>query len=283
MQNELLAKSPIVSIALRPRRILLFVFTCCVLVEATIFLLDWHINYGEAIDYGPIQRLTNVTREDSIASWFSVTQTAFVALTVWLVCAIAWLRGDSRWTVAGWTVLGLFFTYMSFDDGSAFHERLGTAFRMREQRHIEWGLREASDASIQMFPSYSWQAVFLPIFATLGLFVVGFLWWQLKACRPRLVVLTAVGCLVVAVGLDFFEGLDEYHELNVLRVIGEMPAVDSYMEERFETRGYTAVVHFQKSVEEVLEMFGMTLFWLVFLHQFMQMASEYRLRIVPPD
>ena len=86
-----------VELTLRPRRVLLSVFLACVLAEAAFFLLDWHVNYGRLIDASPIRNLFNTTREDGMASWFGITQTAFVAFTLWVIFLTERARDQARW------------------------------------------------------------------------------------------------------------------------------------------------------------------------------------------
>ncbi len=266
-----------VELAFRPRRVLLWVFLVCVLSEAAFFLLDWHVNYGRLIDASPIRNLFNTTREDGMASWFGVTQTALIALTLWLIFITTRARGDGRWVVLGWMVLALFFSYMAFDDGSEFHERIGSTFKIMQKQ-------AAGDGGVlKLFPSYPWQVIFVPIFGTFGLFMLVFLWRQLGERFPRLLVLAGIGSLALAVGIDFVEGLDEDHALNVNSMIAGLPGVDEYTRERFNRKAYLAVRHFGKSVEETLEMFAMTLLWIVFLRHWMLISGELRVRFEEPD
>ena len=55
---------------------------------------------------------------------------------------------------------------MAVDDGAQLHERLGSTFK---------AMREDVGSSLDFFPSYPWQILFLPIFGTLGLFMLWFL------------------------------------------------------------------------------------------------------------
>ncbi|NND58797.1 MAG: hypothetical protein HKN49_00870, partial [Gammaproteobacteria bacterium] len=75
----------VVELVLRPRNVILSVFLVCAISELAFFLLDWHVNYGRMIDASPVRNLFNTTREDGLASWFGVTQTALVAVTLWIV------------------------------------------------------------------------------------------------------------------------------------------------------------------------------------------------------
>ncbi|NND60494.1 MAG: hypothetical protein HKN49_09530 [Gammaproteobacteria bacterium] len=227
------------------------------------------------IDASPVRNLFNTTREDGLASWFGVTQTALVAVTLWIVYATVRARRDSRWVVLGWMAIALFFSYMAFDDGSEFHERMGSTFKILQKRAAESG--SSGGGVLDIFPSYPWQVIFLPIFGSFGLFMLVFLWRELRARALRLLVLAGIGCFVAAVGLDFVEGLDEEHPLNLNSMVAELPGVDDYTRDRFNRRGYTAVRHFQKSLEETLEMFGMTLLWIAFLRHWMMLAPNLRL------
>ncbi|HJO37781.1 MAG TPA: hypothetical protein QF650_04180 [Vicinamibacterales bacterium] len=104
-------------------------------------------------------------------------------------------------------VLALWFSYMTVDDGAQLHERIGTTVSILQE--------DAGSSALDLFPSYTWQLVFLPLFGGLGLFMAAFLWRELQDRPARLAVIAAIGCLVVAVGLDFFEGLEEDHAWNL--------------------------------------------------------------------
>ncbi|MBT8486300.1 MAG: hypothetical protein HKO59_06955 [Phycisphaerales bacterium] len=276
---ELSPSPPVVELTLRPRRVLLGVFLACVGAEIAFFLLDWHVNYGRLFDLGPMRNMLNTTREDGLASWFGVTQTAFVALTLWLVVVTVRARDRTRWAGLGWMVVALIFSYMAFDDGAEFHERLGSTFKLFQQRASEAAAEPtAGSRLLELFPSYPWQVLFLPFFGAAGLFMLAFLWRRLQTRRARGLLLAGIGCFVVAVGIDFVEGLDEDHTLNVNRMIAELPGVEDYAYERFDRDGYEAVRHFGKSLEETTEMFGMTLLWVAFLGHWMHIGGNLRVR-----
>lgn len=269
-----------VDLALRPRRLLLGLFLLCVAAELGFILLDWHVNYGRLVDAAPIRNLFNTTREDGIASWFGVTQTALAALTLWLVFFVVRARGGPRWTRFGWLALAAFFGYMAFDDGTEFHERIGTTLAILGERA---GDSSADDGSswLAAFPSYPWQVVFLPGFAAMGLFMLIFLWRELGTGLPRNLVVVGVACFVTAVGLDFVEGLDEQHPFNLNARIAALPAVADYAHARFGREPYETVRHFGKSVEESLEMLGMTLLWMALLGHALRLLDDVRLTCEP--
>lgn len=227
-----------------------------VAIELLLVLLDIVINYFEVIEYTSIHRIFNIAREDGLAGWFMTSQTLLAALVLWFLC---WLGrtvdGATAVQRRGWLVLALFFTYMSADDGALIHERLGTMF---EEIVAESG--GSGDAGLlsqwlEMFPSYEWQFL-LPFFAAFGLYMLYFLWKVLGVGRPLLMVLAGFSSLALALLLDFIEGVPKEHALNLY----------SWLKETYLLEDYT-VDHFAKSLEEFLEMLGISLFLSVFVAQ----------------
>ncbi len=249
-------------ITLDPRTLVRRTVVVCVVIEILLVLLDYHMNYGRMTEIRSIRRFFNTTREDSLASWFAVTQTAMVALTLWLTWVLVRAAEASRRRQLGWLVLAVFFTYMAVDDGTKLHERLGTAFgRMPEY-----------------FPSYAWQILFIPIFAALALFTLVFLWTELQGTRAIVLVVAALSCFVVAVVLDFFEGLDRDHPWNLYAWIDRPRRLRRLHDAAFSQIALRHDRHFSRSFEEFLEMLGMTLFWSVFLAQLPKVGGDVRWR-----
>ena len=210
----------------------------------------------------------NTTREDSLASWFGITQTLFIALTAWL---IVWVSKDAgKWRRRGWTVLALFFTYMAVDDGATIHERLGTAFRVKKL---------TGDSILDAFPSYAWQIVVLPFFVALGLFMFFFLLKELRSLRAKALVFLALSGLAFAVGLDFIEGLEREHPLNVYQIAADRYDFEGWTRARFDHSEFSTLLHFSKSVEETIEMMAMTTIWFVFLQHLFGTASALVVRL----
>jgi hypothetical protein len=278
-QLEPTGEIPETTLEFRSRRLLMGLFFACFGAEILIVLLDYHLNYRQHIDIDAVRHLFNGTREDSVGSWFSVTQTALVAVTLWIVWLTA--RAQERaWLVRlGWLILAIWFSYMTFDDGSKFHERMGSTFKaVQRDASAAAGEDTAGQKALKFFPSYSWQVVFLPLFATMGLLTLGFLWHQLGDWRGRAMLVIGLSCFVVAVGMDFIEGLDRDHEWNLWRIWGDREWVDDFSRDRFRRDGYTAIRHFGKTVEESTEMLGTTLIWLSILRHWMQRAPKLNLR-----
>jgi hypothetical protein len=265
-----------VELTVDPHRLVRNVFLVCLAAILAFFLLDCFVNYRMWIDLPSIRRLFNTTREDGMASWFGVTQTFMVALTLWLIFVTARQQTGSRWRQAGWLVLALFFTYMAIDDGSALHERLGSA--LEDMQESGSGDSWAA-ALLDVFPSYAWQVCLLPFFGALGLFTLFFLWRELNDTPSRVLVAAAVGCMALAVGLDFVEGLDPDHSWNVYTGFSERFGWEGLTTEAYDTP-YEVLRHFSKSLEESLEMLAMTLLWVVFLRHWIRSAGDLRVRFV---
>ncbi len=172
-------------------------------------------------------------------------------------------------------MLTLFFCYLALDDGAHIHERLGTAYHQTGDGFAfgAW--------TLEMFPSYRWQIVFMPIFAAMGFFMFGFLLKQLRGWKPKAAVFVALSCLATAVALDFFEGLAPTHALNPYAAIAQRWHLEMWAARTFGTSPYDMLLHFSKSIEECTEMFGMTLLWMVFLHHFAWLAGDLRVRFDP--
>ena len=215
--------------------VLFFLLAC----ELLLFLLDLTVNWRQGSDTGAIRRLFNTAREDSLAGWFAVTQTFVVALLAWTLVIIQRSSGAGGWRRWGWLIIALLFTYMAMDDGAKIHERLGT-----------WSKSfTATSSAVDAYPSYAWQLILGPFFAAMGLFLLVFLWIELTEPMHRLGIIAALACLTLAVGLDVLEGLEGGY--------GWLAQSSGLRLKMLE--------HFSRSLEECLEMLGMSLFLIVFL------------------
>jgi hypothetical protein len=227
----------------------------CIVTALFLVLIDAVFSYARLTEIGTIQRFCNITREDSLASWLAAIQTLMVGITAWLIFfVLRHLRAPKR-RRAGWFLLAAFFTYLAVDDGALIHERLGTAVKEifvtspSAQASTGWLTR-----FIDVFPSYTWQIVLVPLFAILGLFVLFFLRAEFKRKDLRRLAHAGLLCLVVAVGLDFFEGLSVPHAWNIQTRMADAYDLNLY-----------AIRHFSKSLEEFIEIVGMALFWVAFI------------------
>lgn len=212
------------------------------LMVAVLFALDLVFNVFGSWVPSPFQRWANTGREDGFASWWGITQTFVIGL-LGVACAVAdRAAGAEARVVTGWRVIAGFFLYMAFDDGTMFHERVGTIFE---------------DVTGGVGPSYGWQVVFVPIFGALGLYTAWFLFDRAGQLGARGPVILALGAFVLAVGLDFLEGLDPDDPGNPYYGVGRwaegFAALTTYDD------GFDLVSHLSRSVEECLEVFANTL------------------------
>ena len=235
----------------------------CIFIEIFLVLLDVIFSYGNLIDIFSINRLANITRELGLASWFQTIQTFMVALTLWLILLVCKKDTQLAKSATGWRILVFFFLYMAIDDGTQIHERLGDVFRdlfkvETGQEAISWGSK-----LLEFFPSWPWQIIILPMLAGFGIFMFLFLWHQIKTATARKMLVLAVSFFIMAVCLDFIEGLPKEHGLNLY----------IWIMNQFDLSFYT-VSHFGKSFEEFLEMLGMSLLWYIFVVHLFRLTKQ---------
>ncbi|MDB4559479.1 hypothetical protein N9293_01145 [Planctomycetota bacterium] len=251
-----------------PYRVLLL----CVLAEVAIVALDYFVNYGRATEIGDVRKMFSTSSEEGLGSYFAVSQTLLVAVTLGLLTWVKRASGASRWIWGGWLVLALFFAYMSVDDGVKIHERMGTVYKV---------LRERSSLPVSEYPSYFWQILFLPFFGVMGLFMLAFLWVQLEERRSRALLVLALSLLVLAVGLDFVEGLSKNHPANLYTMILDRWDLEEYTRGRFGRSGFDTLRHFSKSIEEIfMEALANSLIWYITLRHLVRSWSEIRVQFV---
>ena len=245
------------------RRAIFVLFLVLVGSEILFVLGDWIFNVENLLGLSPVRSFWNIAREGGVASWFAITQTWMLGLTAALIYGVVRADGAVRWRRVGWAIIALFLLYMAMDDGARFHERVGSSVRTV----IQDPAVESSSRQIGFFPSYTWQLVFLPMFATFGLFILWFLNKELKSARDKLMVVAAIGLFVLAVTADFFEGLQAQHPLNLHGWISTTWQLE-----------FEGVVHYSKSLEEFMEMLGITLLWVTFLRHLVRIAPQIQLR-----
>jgi hypothetical protein len=246
-------------------------FVVCLCLELAFVLLDYQINYVRATSIGALRRLTNIAREDSLASWFSSAQTLLIGLTA-LGCWMA-SRAAHRpvWRRFGWLLVGVLFVYMAVDDGAQLHERFATAFDV-------WA--GSSGGIIQRFPSYTWQVLFLPLLAAAGAASGLFLVRELGSRRATALLLVAFVLFGGAVVLDFFEGLERDHPWNVYAQLAQDPHLEEFTRARFRQTAYAAFGHFSRSLEEFCEMLASTCIWTAIVMRAGALFRDVRLQLV---
>ena len=232
-----------------------------VTAEIAIVMFDALVTELGWVPIGAVQRFFNITREDGLPNFFSSFQMLAVATVLLLITLV--IRGQNQGArsklVWGWGLITALFFYMGVDDATKLHERIGTLFG-----ELVTGSEGSPDPGFlgqlyDVFPSYTWQLVLGPVVAVAGLFVIVFLMRQLPALHLKLLIWVAMGLFVIAVGMDFVEGMENGFMLRVA--------------DGFSTSTGRAV-HFSKSIEEFLEMVGTTIFLFVFLKTLMAAAPS---------
>jgi hypothetical protein len=263
--------SPTRSVTLDRHDVVRYLFIVCVSLELLFVALDYHLYMANLEGSRHIRSFFNVAREDSLASWTMMLQTILVALTTWAIWALARLDGKA-WERRCWMVIALFFTYLAADDGSFIHERIGSWFDNAA------GATEIGARLLDVFPSYRWQLVYMPWFVLMGMFIFAFLVKVLPDWKPKAMVLIAFACLAFAVGMDFFEGLEDDHAANPYAALTASGELDYWAVRTFDQSAYDTLRHLSKTLEECLEMFAFTLLWMVLLQHLMRRADGTTIR-----
>ena len=222
-----------------PRLLLIFLISC----EVLLVLLDAFINYGKLTEIPQFHRLFNIAREDGLATWFASTQFLACALFAWIISSIQADKENKPMRSNFWTYIAIGFVYLSADDAAEIHERLGSAFKFYA-KNSEWAAN-----LLEIYPSYPWQIVVGPIFLAAGIYAFYFLWKAFSDAKLRKYLIIAAICTFFAVCFDFIEGIDD---------------LDKQLQAFFNADSYT-VSHFSKSIEEFLEMVGISIVLASFL------------------
>ncbi len=238
------------------------VLAALVTIEVSLFALDFFISHREVVASRDLQALFDITHEDTIGTWVSTTQYLALAFTAWLLRLRTRILPDAGGRARGWGVLAVFFAYMSFDDGSRFHERIGSLFGDHATDIPAQFVAGLAGGLIDWFPSYNWQLAFFPVFASAGLFLVVFLGRELRSAALHGLVLGGLSCWVFAVFLDFLEGSSEGMSL-LQSIFGG---------------SYRATEHIVRAVEETVELFGATLMLTAFTEHLSRVADGWSVR-----
>ncbi|MCB0321437.1 MAG: hypothetical protein KDD60_10975, partial [Bdellovibrionales bacterium] len=224
-------------------------FIVCSLIIINLFLLDLVVNYLAFVELKAIRRIFNIELEGSLCNWVSSIIYLSVALSLWANYAFSTRTPTQHKHKWGWLFMAFVFTYLAADDGAEIHERIGTAMNEYYEK-TAWNPHFSLVRWIvDWFPSYYWQAAFTPIFLSIGCFMI----WHLYASLETRTLLLFVGCgflcFIIAQGLDYLEGIHY-----------SFPWIRDPL-----SLSKRTIRHFQKSIEECLEMIGMALLLFAFL------------------
>lgn len=194
------------------------------------FLILYYLPYIYQIEYNYfIQDYMNIAQEKNVPTFFSFMIMVLISLVYFLI-----YKEKMKYY---WLVISLFFLYLGFDDMFKIHEHLGS----------DVGHKVVEDGLDKEFVTYYWQAVFMPMFALFGLFIVyvtskAFLEADCKRCI--VMMFAGYGLFALAIGMDFYEGMDT--DLFWLLEI-------------FESLYYDDIIDLMRATEEAIEMLGGTL------------------------
>jgi len=268
---------PQLEIALDRTRIVRRILAIGVSVELLLAFLDTYLVFSYPDRIGPFREIFWLTREDTIGTWVSSTQTLLVGLVL-LGIAVAARRLVDRGAPWVWALLAWTFVYLAADDAVQIHESIGTVVE-----HIG---EDATGllALLQRFPTYHWQLVFgLPLMALVYL-LLGFAVPRLPRAGDRRLVVAAVVLLAVAVILDFLEGLPTGHPMNLTVFLARWLDIGRWSFEHFQADAIDTIGHYQQVLEEFLEMFATTLLLAAFAGHLIDLVDGLRVRsVAPPD
>ena len=244
------------SVTLSPSLIFLVLFLC----EAALLTVDLGNYFYDWVQSSEMHKLLDITLESNLPTWYSSTQELLVALFAYIVYTARRQQGAGVITSLAWLGIALFFFYIAVDDTSRIHERLGTVMHHSAEDTKAGGIWEV----LRDFHSYTWQILFMPFFASVGVLMTIFLYREFGSRRLFIYFGAGITCYAIAVGLDYLDGLR--HTYDAMMVQTDLS--------KDELR------HLSRAYEEFLEMFGTTLILVSFLRHWAAMPeSAHRLTI----
>ena len=233
-------------------------------VNCALVVCDFVFNYGQVFEAPQLRRLFNIAREDSLANWISSLETLLVAMALAMTGFFAQRAGHAKNSVRAWAGFAAFFLFLAADDGAKIHERVGPVARDLANR-LPASQGSWYNSFFDWVGGYSWHATVLPVFLVVGVALFNFAWRRLHTSQLRGVMLAAFALLAVAVGLDYFEGWFRNQ------------AGDSFGGwERY------TISHFQKTLEEFLEMTASCLLFYVYATHALSLFKTAEFHAIAP-
>ena len=227
------------------KKLIYYVFIICLIIEIILILLDIFIasNLFIFIPVPSFRKIFNITGEHSFANFFSSIQTFCIGIT--LLCICFFVKAENLKKGIIWFFYGIFFMCIAIDDGIAFHESIGDWISYWINTH------DSPVAELMsLYPSYRWHITVGPFLLLAGLFMLYFLWHELKGLKVRRILFVAVVFIIIAEVLDYVDGMGK-----PLILLQDLFHVNSAI-----------IIHVMRICEEYLEMLSMTLVWYVFLN-----------------
>ena len=141
--------------------------------------LTWRFRYSVPEDLRP---LLNMSDEQSLLTWLTVC----MGFVLGVSCLLAWRLTQQL----GWLAVGALFLYISFDDATMLHERIGWMIERKE------GYGDV----------YRWVQWIGPVYGLAGIAAFSFLWKVFRGnIDSRRRVFAAFACLGMALVFEVFE------------------------------------------------------------------------------
>lgn len=246
-------------------RVIIAVFVSMVLIELALVILDYRLNLGQPSGNPYVRLFFNMTVEEGLGSYVAIGQSFLIAMVAWELRSVL-VRGErGSGYVLRSTIVALFLTWLALDDMLRIHENLGTFLEPYIEVPPPDGEQTAVARLFDRFPSYYWQLVLGPLYASMTLTVLAFLWWDSGPDSLRWLLIVTAVCFFGAVFIDFVEVLNPNHPMNPYTFVTERIDIEAHTMSRFGLSAYDTLVHLTKSFEEAIEMFGMTALWVVLL------------------
>lgn len=237
--------------------------TVLLLISSMIPLLDIFLSEPVFFSHRVLQRLFDASAEESLASWLSSVQTFLLSLTAWILFYVRKKSGARIRTLIAWSIVAVFFTYFALDDALMLHEIVGTGVILNHP-------------SLDVFPSYTWILIFVPVFVFFALFLLFFLWDEIPYTGARIGVMLCLFLWVLAVLMDFVEGMPPDHRWNFYAwMVSRMdPNVIFFSMQHFNREPLGLVVHLSKVIEETIELISISLLWSTFIYALLRSCDD---------
>ena len=169
----------------------------CFFIEAWLIFLHVTLALHATPTVRALGQAFDVTREASIATYWSCLLALGTGLACLFVANLLRRSSASKLRYRGWIFAGVVFVLVSIDDAIAFHEKIGAITSLGLMNSLK-------------YPSYPWHITVAPIVVTGLLLAAFFIWRDIRKIRGlTAMLLLALGCFAVALGLGFMEGVSE--------------------------------------------------------------------------
>ncbi len=224
----------------------------CLFVEAWLIFLHVKLALHATPTVRALGQAFDITREASIATYWSCLLAFGAGLACLFVAKLLRRNGSSKLRHRGWCFAGVVFVCLSIDDAIAFHEKIGAITSLGLMRSLN-------------YPSYPWHVTVAPI-VIIGLLLAAIVIWRevRKIEGLTTMLLLALGCFAVALGLDIVEGIKEMSAMAAMEIVPDPEYLPIMM-----------------LTEEVLEMVGTTIILYVVFSYLMSLMANAGFRSAP--